>query len=208
MSSLPIKPFDPDNWVTSLFRALENYVLIKSEDTDYEIIGSFPPTELFTERQPLERTIIHFEFDDIRNPWFGFGDNVVDAVYDDTAQTVLLHEAKPHIVNIDVGVWASERSGGGTARMEAYEFLTNIFNGTLAYRDLRDNWGIEIQSFNGGNFIEEDINDIAIWRVAGLTLIVRVFSRSTPPAPIPYIVEDITQEPNLSVQPGTPINEN
>jgi hypothetical protein len=40
----------------------------------------------------------------------------------------------------------------------------------LAFRDLRDSRGIEIVSFNGGNFIEEEIDDITVFRVADMTL--------------------------------------
>lgn len=197
---------DPNEWVTTLFRGLKDYILKNTDADIYNVIGNFPPTELFTNRQPFDKTIIHFEYDDIRNPTFGFGDNVVDSIYDDTAKTVIPIEAKIHIANFDVGIWASERSGGDTARMLAYQKLNDLFTGTLAYRSLRDSRGIEIVSFDGGNFIQEDIDDITVWRVSGATLVVRVFSRTSPPEPIPYIDYDtITQEPSLEIQPSDPI---
>lgn len=200
--------FDPTSWVTSLFRSLKDYVQTKSDAIGggevYEIIGNFPPTKLLTRRQPFDKTIIHFEYDDIRNPVFGFGDNVVDNIYDDINGTVTPIEAKPHIANFDVGVWASERSGGDTARMNAYQLLNDIFTGVLSYRDLRDNWGIEIISFDGGNFLQEDIDDVTVWRVSGSTLVVKVFSKTTPVQPIPYI-DGTTQIEGFTIEPGDPI---
>jgi hypothetical protein len=45
--------------------------------------GGFPSNNLLTELLPLGKTLIHFDTDDVNNPIFGFGENVVDNVYDD-----------------------------------------------------------------------------------------------------------------------------
>jgi hypothetical protein len=201
---MSVLAFDPENWFVSLFRSLEDYVKAKADLDIYDVRGGFPSNNLLTELLPLGKTLIHFDTDDVNNPIFGFGENVVDNVYDDVAGTVLPMEAKMHTVNWDVGIWTSPRSGGTTARMTAYQLLTDLFTGVLAFRDLRDSRGIEIVSFNGGNFIEEEIDDITVFRVADMTLITRVFSKTTPIAPLPFI-GDVTQIESITINPEGPI---
>lgn len=172
----PAVTFDPDNWLVSLFRSLKSYIET-NEPGIYDIIGSFPSDIELRQSMPLRKTLIHFEIDDISNSSLGFGDSVVEEEYDVNNQLVIKQQATQHEVNFDLGIWASEASGGVTARLNAYQTLTQLFQGPIAFQKIKDNIGIEIVSFQNGAFVIEQIQDLNVWRVAGITLVVRVFSR-------------------------------
>lgn len=188
---------DPENWIESVFEALKDYVTSNSSNALYEVTFSFPGNDL-DDTQPPPLTIIHFEIDDHANPKFGFGDNVVDGLYDDILETVSDYEAQAHTLNFDVGIWASQKSGGVNARLKTFQHLCDLFCGPSAFQYARATYGFEIISFNGGTFVRDSVGDIPLWRVAGMTLVLRIYSRKVIP-PAPYI-SDIAQEPGIYIQ--------
>lgn len=180
-----------ETWLEQTQRAVMGYLeeMLITGDQQYQIISGFPADEVFKQRMPLDEVLLHLEIDDIQNPIFGFGDNVIvgDSQYDVPVQyEVTFVEAQQHIVNFDLGVWATERAGGETARLRVYQRLTHALAGTEAYKTFATKTGVQIQSFNGGQFIVETINDIKVWRVAGVTLVVQVFNKRYQ-TPVPYI---------------------
>jgi hypothetical protein len=194
-----------EDWLTELWAALKGYAdeaLGAFANVNYDIRLGFPPESVFSddERMVLDNVIIHFEIDDVRNPVFGFGDNVIqsESLYDTPdPNDVTEVEAQQHIVNFDVGIWATQKAGGETARLRAYQRLTHVFQGVEAYRDCSDKAGIQIKSFEGGQNIIETINDITVWRVAGMTLQIQVFNRRYK-TPTTYI-ETITSEGTVHI---------
>lgn len=193
----PDAAIDPDEWVVSLFRALKNYVR-QNSSTVYEIRFDFPGTEDLQDLMPLPKTIIHFEIDDHNELRLGLGDQVVSATYDDFAPGYISEdEVQQHLINFDVGIWASAKSGGVTARLKAFQLLCDIFSGPQNFLEVRDVVGCEIVSFTGGSFIRDIVNDIPLYRVANITLILRVFARRRI-TPVPYISE-IIQEPGIRI---------
>lgn len=167
---------DPDKWVETLFRAFQAFVESKIDTEIYDLRFSFPSANDLGILMPLNKTIIHFEMDNITNPTFGIGRNVVAADYDDINKTITEWEALEHELNYDVGVWASARSGGVTARLRAYQVLNDLFAGARAFFDLQE-IGIEIKSFNGAAFHKEELNDVEVFRIANMTLVICVYSR-------------------------------
>lgn len=199
-----ITPVDPDEWVVTLFRSLESYVKASLDTDIYEVGFSFPTATDIGRWLPLDKTLIHFEIDGINPVVLGFGDNIVDATYSDADHSVSEHEANVHIVNFDIGVWASERTGGVTARLRAYQRLNDLFVGASAYHALQS-LGIELMNFTGGNFIKEEIDNIPIFRVTGMILEVKIFSRRIR-VPVPYI-GDVFINPQLDTFEDTVIVE-
>lgn len=190
------KGFNPDVWLESLFRVLKTYVERNSSEA-YEIRFSFPEADERAEFVKIPRTVIHFEIDDIDNPKYGFGDNVVSDLVDDTEMTIVEHEAIPHVVNFDIGIWASPSSGGLTSRMRAYQIIDRLFCGSTAFQKAQAEADIEIINFTGGTFAREKVSDVPLFRAMGITLVVRVFERRTKDA-IPYI-DTIEQDPMLEI---------
>lgn len=165
-----------DNWLTTAFRAIVDYLKSNLDQNIYDVIGSFPPDSLFNKLMPFDKTVVHIEIDDISHPILGFGDNVTQLLYNDVDGTVIPVEAKRHVLNFDLGVWASELSGGESSRLVTYQLLERLFNGVEAYRNFFNAVGMEIQSFRGGNFIPQTINDMEVWNIAGIALVVQCFS--------------------------------
>lgn len=192
-------PFDPDNWLVSLQRSLKSYVEANLDLTGvYELEMSYPSADEIAKKTPLPLTILHFEIDDPRLMPFGFGDNVVDGLYDENGGTVEEWEAHCHEVDINVGVWASVESGGVTARLVARQDLDKLFVGPAAREAcLAQTEGIEILSFSGGLFVTDTINDLPIFRVVDATLRVRVYSR-TRKQPVSFI-NDVGQSPGIEI---------
>jgi hypothetical protein len=188
--------FDPDIWLESLIRVIESYVQ-KNSSAIYDIRFSFPEADERAEFVKLPKTVIHFEIDDIDNPRFGMGDNVVEQVYNEAAFTVTGIEAIPHVVNMDVGVWASPNSGGVTARLRAYQLLSRLFAGSEAYEKAINEADFEIVNFTGGSFVREKVSDVPLFRVVGITLVVRVFERRVR-VPSTFI-ETYVQNPQLQI---------
>lgn len=188
--------FDPDDWVLSVFRSLKGYVLAHLDLDLYDVEFGFPSSENLGEWLPFTKTIIHFEIDDISHPPIGFGDNIVDVQYDETDFTLIESEAQAHLINWDIGVWASAETGGVTARLQAFQVLSDLFNGPSALTNLRE-IGIELRSFAGGAFVKEEIDNVSVFRVVNITLVTRVFSRKRI-GPTPFIT-DIDVVPEVSV---------
>lgn len=170
------QPFNPDQWVVSVFRTLKSYVESAVDSDLYEIVFGFPSAEDIGRWLPFEKTLIHLEIDDMTHLPLGFGDNIVDTEYNEAEQSLVSSEAQVHIINWDVGIWASASTGGVTARLEAYQVLNDLFVGPTAYNNLRA-LGVEIRSFAGGAFIKEEQDNISIFRVINMTLVTRVYSR-------------------------------
>lgn len=188
--------FDPDKWLESTLRSLKNYIQRSSSEV-YDIRLEYPAADQQADFPNLDRTVIHLEIDDIDNPIFGLGGSYVDEIFDDSAETVQLVEAQGHVINFDVGIWSSMQAGGTTARMRAYQLLNDLFNGSLAFKQVQEELGIEIMGFRGGSFIQDKISDLPVFRALDIELIVRVYGRRLD-APRTYISE-IDQQPSLAV---------
>lgn len=195
--------YDPDNWVTTLFRSLKNYVEANLDLDIYDVRFEWPDTSKFSAETPLAKTIIHFDLDDESNPVIGFGDSVIDAVTNVVDGTVTEREGACHVLNFDVGVWASVETGGPTSRMEARYELGRILQGPSARAACSAATdGVEIMSFSGGTFLIDTINDLTIWRITSMELVVRVYSRKTlAPA---TLVDTITQDQVVQIVDETP----
>ena len=213
--------YDPETWLETSMRILKEYAheefhkAVKDDDLNnigadvYEIIMEFPESEDILKLVPLPKTIVHFEIDEIDNDILGFGEGHHALNYDPLLQLIEPQEAGIHLIDLDVGIWASTRSGGLTARLRAYQILRMLFHGPLAHQELmkrsqgyddhgKSEGGLEITEFTGGRFIQDRINDVPIFRMIDCSLKIRVFSRSPIFSQIPTI-EDITQIPELII---------
>jgi hypothetical protein len=135
----------------------------------------------------------------------GIGPQIYAQNYDSATQTVTPQEAGWHQINFDVGIWTSDKAGGTTARMRAYQILNNLLHGSLGQKafDASADGGdgrVEILRWDGGRFITETINDVPTYRSIDGVLEVRVFSRTpriiAPPVPA---IEEILQAPGLVI---------
>lgn len=199
---------NPDNWLTSTFDALTDYInegvnTYILDDVDipsglrvYEISFDFPEADGVPVNPELDKTIIHFIIDDIENRRIGFGESYTSTVESPGPGGSFVtspSEAREHTINFDVGIWASDESGGPTSRLRAYEMLDKLFGSDIARRKCRDfTGGIEIRSYQSGRFITDTIGDVRVFRVVGAELTVRVYSRD---ADTPVVVVD--EEPDL-----------
>lgn len=190
--------FNPDAWLSSLTKALRDYAATKLDPDLYDLVMSWPSADEIASRMPLDKVIVHFEVAEPRQMFFGLGDNVVNATYDETAGTILEQEAHCHEVTLDVGVWASAETGGPEARLEAREILDSLFNGPTAFDAcMAATQGVEIRRFSGGRNLNDAVNDVAVWRMVDIELIVRVYSR-TLKVPQTFISQ-INQEPGIRI---------
>jgi hypothetical protein len=209
----------PEDWLESSVRVLKEYLedefdkSVYDNDTFrglavYEIIPEFPGPSIDIRKMPMHKTIIHFEIDDIRSSLIGMGDNVFAWTVDETTGIGTAREAQQHLLNIDVGIWASDASGGVTSRLRAKQILQNALGGARGITNLRafsdgGDGKLEIMSFSGGHFIPDRINDMAVYLMVNCTLIIRVFSRSPldPSMTGPAIMEiDIDQDMKILEQ--------
>jgi len=217
---MTITQYNPEEFLETAMRGLKDYAeagfkrsvlddgLNEVGDEIYEIIMEFPPTDEILKHVPLGKVLISFEIDDIDNRVLGFGDGIHRDNYDALLQLHKPQEAGEHRINLDVGIWCSNVSGGVTARLRAYQTLRNLFQGPLAINRLRQattsyvqgesEGGIEILEFTGGRFYQESINDLTIFRLINCQLIVRVFSR-TPVEDLIPTIEEVTQIPELII---------
>jgi hypothetical protein len=209
--------YDPEDWLESSTRCLEEYAresfhqAIKSEDGTpigleaYEIVMQFPGTLLDTRKVPMRRTLIHFEIDEIATSVIGFGDNIFAENFNETDESLNPQWAAAHRLNIDIGIWASDASGGITSRAKVKQILVNAFGGAAGIVKLREysdggDGRLDILSFSGGRFLVDRVNDVTVYRMVECTLEIGVFSR-TPiedTASVPAIMF-ITQDPKLSI---------
>lgn len=177
----------------------------------YSVVLGFPTADQLDQLVPLAKTIIHFEIEDMPEKPLGFGDNYVDYLLDETppptGQTIEYWEAHEHMIDFDVGIWASAESGGVTARLEARELLSRLFSGKKAYTDcMTVTDGVHIQRFTGGRNLVDSNGDVPVWRMVDILLTVKVFSRVKIVPPVPYIgdIDEVFQEPELEIG-GVPI---
>jgi len=75
---MSITPYDPVQWLTSGTRGLRDYVEMYLNDPDVLVEMSFPDTTRWTKEIPLEKSVVHFEQDDVQNPMLGLGEPGVD----------------------------------------------------------------------------------------------------------------------------------
>ena len=212
---MTVTKYDPERWLESAVRGIKDYAeegfheSILNDNFQpvgeqiYEIVMEYPSTELITRLIPLSKTIIHFEIDDIDDRIMGFGDGIFRQNYDELEQQLEPQGAGEHRINFDVGIWASDRTGGVTARLRAYQTLRNLFMGPLAINALRqatdnDDGVLEILDFTGGRFFPDAISDIPLHRLVNCTMIVRCFSRTPRSVQIPTI-EEVTVIPQLVI---------
>lgn len=211
--------FSPDAWMTSLIDSLQDYV---SSEIDnyiidpngfpiglhvYEVVMEYVEADDLPITAEFDKTIIHFDVDDSDNKPIGMGTgetSSTEAVQPDGSTLVTSWEARSHVVNFDVGVWATDISGGPTSRTRAYEMLDYILNGQAAKQRCFDaTGGVEIRFYNSGRFVKETINDIRVFRMVGAELEVRVFSRNV--AATETIVDgEPVEQPNLEIG-GVPL---
>lgn len=204
--------YDPTSWVTSMQRALKDYILAEvdaavgtNQGLDaFDVVFDYPTSLATAIAADFQKTIIHLEIDDIENIKLGFGTDIVDSVYTPSdvsnPATVVESEARCHKVNFDVGTWASDQSGGSTSRLVAYEILDKAFGGEFARKKCMDaTQGVEIVSFMGGRFLVDTINDIRVFRMVNSELVVRVYSRKDGEALI--VPDSISQSPQLTIPP-------
>jgi hypothetical protein len=213
--SAQIHTYDPENWLESVVRTLREYAehgfdnAVKDNggdpvgDTVYEVVMEFPSNLDPARVLPMDRTLIHFEIDDIVDMILGFGDNIIRENFNESDYTVRPQEARVHRINFDVGIWASDRSGGTTQRLRAYQVLANLFHGSRARAALwnastEGDGGIEILEFTGGRFLTERTGDIPLYRMVDCQLEIRVYSR-TPIGEPEAAVETVVQAPGLSI---------
>jgi hypothetical protein len=185
--------YDPERWLETTVRCLKEYLEenFNKALTDgdeyvglqvYEIVAEFPGPDLDLRKMPMDKTIIHFEIDDIQSGLLGFGDGIVDYLFDDASGSVAGRTGEIHLINLDVGIWASDRSGGVTARSRAKQILHNCLGSAASITRLRDfssngDGELELLGFTGGRFVPDRINDMPVHRMIECTLILRVFSR-------------------------------
>src|SRR4029077_8965358 len=86
-SEVAVTKYDPEQGLETKGRVLKEYLekefQVSVSDGQnyvgldaYEIIAEFPGTLLDARKMPMQRTIVHFEIDDIQSNIIGFGDNV------------------------------------------------------------------------------------------------------------------------------------
>lgn len=197
--------YNPEDWLISTVRTLKSYVVdtINAPNV-YDVVMEFPGAQIDAATLPLPHTLFHFELDAIQELPVGFGDTPMKWGYDG-AGSVHPQWAHVHRMNFDVGIWASDKSGGTTSRMRARQWLTRLFSlpeGAERLRDYSDadDGVLEVLSFSGGRFIQDSANDTRLFRMVDGTLEIRVYSRT----PIDDVVigpaiEEIDQAPGLTI---------
>lgn len=213
--------YNPEDFLETTIRGLKDFVLAELKKTAvddnnnyvgdqlYDVVMEFPSTDLIVSTIPMAKTIIHFEIDNLADQVIGFGDNVFKENYDALLQQVTPQAAAEHRLNFDVGIWTSDRAGGITSRLRAYQALRNVLQGPLAFQKLKDatvtydsngdyDGALEILDFSGGRFITEQINDVNVYRVIDCQLVIRVYSR-TPLDLVQPTIEEIIQDPDLII---------
>lgn len=198
--------YQAEDWLLSTYRTLKSYVIdtINAPNV-YDVVMEFPGADVDAGKMPLRKIIIHFEIDDIDEQPLGMGDRPAVDNYSAGTSEITPQWAHIHVVNFDVGIWASDAEGGTTSRMRARQWLTRLFSipeGAEHLRDYSDGGDgvIEILSFSGGRNVIDRVNDMRLYRMVDCTLVCRVFSRTpiedavTVPA-----IDEIDQAPNLTI---------
>jgi hypothetical protein len=210
-----MRTYDPEKWLESTLHSLEDFVTERIIDLDatstdnfnelYEITMDFPGATLDSRSQlvPLTRAIIHFALDDVVESPLGIGSLIFADNYDADTGYNFPQEAGVVILNFDVGIWTSDRTGGTSARAFIRQMLSEILRGPaaqqrfLAESDGGDG-GIEIVSFSGGRFTTDKVNDVLVYRTIDTTLELRVFSRTQKPTSGVVAIDEISQSQGLT----------
>lgn len=173
--------YNPTDWLVSAQRTLKAYVEHFFDPRIWDVRFGFPSDAELQGLMPMDRTIIHFEIDDINNQILGIGKSIVQDDYDQFTHLVKEIEGGMHNISWDIGIWASAKSGGTTSRLLAYQILNDLFYGPSAKDSFRAvTKGLEIREFTGGQFIKEEINDLDVYRVVGISLMTRAMSLRIP----------------------------
>jgi hypothetical protein len=201
--------YNPEIYLESAVRELQAYVqdgfhkaVLNDQNQPvgeevYEIIMEFPGPAIDAKKVPFTKTMVHFEIDIEEDSLLGYGSNTFTENYDPVLQHVKPQDAAKHVLNFDVGVWATDTTGGTTSRLRAKQILWKLLGDRQGREALfaasnGGDGGLEILSFSGGRFLVEQANGIDIYRMVDCTLEVRVFSR-TPIGTIVPTIEDVDQ---------------
>lgn len=204
--------YDPDLWLESAQRAIAAHVRAEIDASleaagnpiglqVYEIVFGYPEASELAGYVESEKTLVHFSLDDIDNRTLGMGLNQVKATEDTLADpdTITWEEGQGHVLNYDVGVWASDKSGGPTSRLRIIQALQKILNTSVGKQKLREvTEGVEVIRFNGGRMIVDRISDVRVFRVIDAELVVRVFSRVLAEPSVIVDTEPV-QEPDTTI---------
>jgi hypothetical protein len=221
---MAVTRYNPELWLETLTRGIQEYAQEGFNDSVvdpgnnavgseiYEVIMEFPATDEILRKVPLQKTLIHFEMDIIEDLNLGFSgreETIVKSVYNAATAEITQQEGVEHRVNFDVGIWTSDRAGGKTQRLRAYQNLIRLFQGKLAYDDLRDatkrtdagqfDGCLEIYNFSGGRFFTDSVNDVLLYRLIDCSLVIRCYSRTSPFRPPLPTIEEIFQDPELII---------
>ena len=197
--------YDPEHWLESATRELKSYVEANINTGIYSVVMEFPGSIVDADKLPMKKTIIHFEIDNIESSPVGFGDNVFNDNYDPATELVTPQAAEEHMINFDVGIWASDKSGGATSRLRARQLLRSLFGieGIAKMRAATDggDGGLEIISYSGGEFaIDTSANDVRLYRMINSMLVIRVYSRTLGTTVTPVqTIQEIDQAPNITI---------
>lgn len=212
-----VETYDPNQWLISMKRSLEEYIsnginaAVKDNNNVsaglemFDIRFDWPDSNDVPEDVEFQKTIIHFLITDIENKRLGFGDNIIEETIvervDPDPSSVTVGEASEHQIEFDIGIWASDQSGGVTNRLVAYQILTDLLQGEMARVACKDiTEGVEIMTFHSGRFITDTISDIRVFRVTDISLRVRVFSRKAK-TDLGIVVEEMVFDPGLTIVP-------
>jgi hypothetical protein len=206
--------YDPDNWLTSAQQALEDYITNKFNNAVvapgdipggldvWKVVMDFPESDDLPDLLADGKTIVHFALDDIDNRRLGMGSNVVDFTEVPGVGGAAGHVdevvAGLHYLNFDVGIWAYDRSGGASLRIETYQYLEEFLGVSAQEKVMEATDGIEIQSFNGGRWVTDRVGGVRVFRTVDAELVLRVYSRKSPLPPAP-LAEEIVQVPGLTI---------
>lgn len=201
--------YNPEDWLESTVRTLKQYVIDTVNAPQlYDVVMEFPGASIDAQKLPLDKTLFHFEIDEINEDPVGMGDTPMAWNYDNTNpgfEIVTPQWAHVHVINFDVGIWASARSGGTTQRMRARQWLTRLFSlpeGAERLRNYSDagDGVLEVLSFSGGRFTPDITNDVQLFRMVDSTLTIRVYSRTpVADAVVGPAITEIDQAPNLTI---------
>lgn len=175
--------YDPDDFLLSSLRSLGSYISETLNDPDVRVEQSFPDTSTWTKETPLAQSIIHLDKDDVSPQVLGFGIPGKDVFTDEDNDTVEDHVERQEAflveITYDVGIWVSTEMGGVTTRAELHQALISMFGspgGRIALNEATG--GINVVSFHGGRDQLDRVNDLPVWRVLDLNLIIRVIGRN------------------------------
>lgn len=195
--------YDPEHWYESTVRTLEAYVKANMNSRVYDVEMEFPGAIVDSQKVPLKKTMLHFAIDDVKSSVLGMGDNAFAQNYDASTHSIFPQYANQHEFTFDVGVWASDRSGGTTQRMRARQQFEFLFGsgGIDKLRSFSDGGDgvLEILSFTGGTNVLDESNGVRLYRMVNCMLVIRVFSRTPLPSTGIATIEQILQSQTITI---------